>query len=234
MALEPGPAARGSGFELRVNNAMGEVVHRADVRPGPQLIEFSVPCPKGGSTQIAMRIDGGDPRILDTLNFRVFWCGWSLEQNLGWEMPAEIRPDELDVPLLLHTNGCGDFTLMAREHWLTLRGYPEFDLFSMNLDSVFCYSAHHAGFREAVLDDPLRIYHIEHGSGWTPEGQTQLFTRLAAKGIPYVDNRQVMAWAAGMRQLNAPMIFNLDDWGLAAEQLPERSIDSQSVARASG
>jgi len=29
-------------------------------------------------------------------------------------------------PLLLHTYACGDFTLMAREHWLDLRGYAEF------------------------------------------------------------------------------------------------------------
>ncbi len=84
----------------------------------------------------------------------------------------------------LHTNGCGDFTLTARQRWFDLRGYPEFDLFSMNIDSVFCYAAHYGGAREEVLPDPMRIYHIEHatGSGWTPEGQEQLFERIRAKG----------------------------------------------------
>ena len=83
----------------------------------------------------------------------------------------------------VHTNACGDFTLMAREHWFDLRGYPEFDLFSMNLDSVLCVAAHHGGAREQMLAEPMRIYHIEHGtgSGWTPEGQAKLFERIAAR-----------------------------------------------------
>src|SRR5207245_3627775 len=108
--------------------------------------------------------------------------------------PQPKRPDAVSTsspitsssPIYLHTNACGDFTLMAREHWMDLRGYPEFDTYSFNIDSVLCYAAHHAGVLEEVLEDPLRVYHIEHGtgSGWTPEGQTRLFDRLRAKGIP--------------------------------------------------
>jgi len=127
---------------------------------------------------------------------------------------------------LLHTNACGDFTLLAREHWFDLRGYPEFDLFSMNLDSVLCFAAHHGGAREEMLAEPMRIYHIEHGSGsgWTPEGQAKLFERLAVKGLPFIDNELVLTWAAQMRSLNAPMIFNHEDWGLAGSDLEEVTI----------
>ncbi len=123
----------------------------------------------------------------------------------------------------LHTNACGDFTLAAREHWFDLRGYPEFDLYSMNIDSVFCYAAHHGGAREEVLADPMRIYHIEHGtgSGWTPEGQAALFERLAAKGVSFVPYDDVVGWAAQMRRLNCPMIFNRENWGLPEFDLPE-------------
>jgi FkbM family methyltransferase len=123
----------------------------------------------------------------------------------------------------LHTNGCGDFTLIAREHWFNLRGYPEFDIFSMNIDSVFCLAAHYGGAREEVLAEPMRIYHIEHGSGsgWTPEGQQKLFERIAAKGIPVLDNEDVLQWGAQMRRLNSPMIFNREDWGLTECALPE-------------
>ncbi|MDE3164533.1 MAG: hypothetical protein KGN36_01915, partial [Acidobacteriota bacterium] len=126
-------------------------------------------------------------------------------------------------PLFLHTNGCGDFTLLAREHWFDLRGYPEFDLFSMNIDSVFCAAAHHGGAREVILEEPMRIYHIEHatGSGWTPEGQTRLFQRLAASGIPWLDNQDVLRWAAQMNRLNSPFIFNHEDWGMAGLELLE-------------
>jgi hypothetical protein len=126
-------------------------------------------------------------------------------------------------PPRLHTNGCGDFTLMAREHWFDLRAYPEFDLFSMNLDSVLCFSAHHGGARELVLADPMRIYHIEHGSGsgWTPEGEGKLFERISSQGLSILSNEQVLRWAAEMRRLQSPMIFNRENWGMAREELKE-------------
>jgi hypothetical protein len=113
--------------------------------------------------------------------------------------------------------------MAAREHWFDLRGYPEFDLYSMNIDSVFCYAAHHGGAREETLADPMRIYHIEHGtgSGWTPEGQAALFERLAAKGVSFIPYQELVGWAAQMRRLNCPIIFNSENWGLAEFELPE-------------
>jgi hypothetical protein len=93
----------------------------------------------------------------------------------------------------------------------------------MNLDSVFCFAAHHGGAREEILAEPMRIYHIEHGtgSGWTPEGQAKLFRRIQDLGLSFVDNDTVLEWAGHMKQLDAPMIFNGEDWGLAAFDLLE-------------
>jgi hypothetical protein len=146
--------------------------------------------------------------------------------------PTLLRPiddptsDYYYQPSDLHTNGCGDFTLMAREHWFDLRGYPEMDMYSFHIDSVLCFAAHHAGFREVVLRDPLRIYHIEHGrgSGWTPEGENQLFARLRAKGVPWLEYQEVIMWAAQMRRMEAPLIFNRPDWGMRDLDLPETTI----------
>jgi hypothetical protein len=139
--------------------------------------------------------------------------------------PAQIQRAGSNAAFL-HTNTCGDFTLMAREHWFELRGYPEFDLYSFNIDSVLCYTAHHAGFREEMLSDPMRCYHIEHGlgSGWTPEGQEKLFERLRAKGLSWVDYPEVVQWIDQMRRFNSPMIFNLENWGLPGFELPERVV----------
>jgi hypothetical protein len=124
---------------------------------------------------------------------------------------------------------------MAREHWFDLRGYPEFDLFSMNLDSVLCHSAHHAGFREEILPDPLRIYHIEHGtgSGWTPEGQNQLFDRIRARGIPMLDYADFVQFAEQMRRFDSPMIFNREDWGLGDIVLTETALNPASSSAGS-
>ena len=139
------------------------------------------------------------------------------------EVEAATPKAPLPGPVFLHTNGCGDFTLLAREKWFELRGYPEFDLFSMNLDSVFCFAAHHGGATEEVLADPMRIYHIEHGtgSGWTPEGQAKLFQRIEALGLSYLDNDTVLKLAQQMRRLESPMIFNGENWGFAGDELRE-------------
>jgi hypothetical protein len=134
--------------------------------------------------------------------------------------------EEIICPVHLHTYACGDFTLMAKEHWDAIRGYPEFQMYSMHIDSLGCYMAYHAGAREVILREPMRIYHIEHGqgSGWTPEGEAKLFGRLAAQGIPWLDYRQLCRWATQMRREGRPLIFNGPDWGLANEDLPETII----------
>jgi hypothetical protein len=152
----------------------------------------------------------------------------------GLVSPQREAGEGVRAPDFLHTNGCGDFTLLAREHWFNLRGYPEFDAFSMNIDSVFCFAAHYGGAREEMLSEPMRIYHIEHGkgSGWSPEGEKKLFERIAAKRIPILDNEEVLQWGAQMRRLNAPMIFNGENWGLAEFALEETTPakrDSQAV-----
>jgi len=183
--------------------------------------------------------------------FRLFHCGWegiaavarpAAAQSGLFGAPASLagmgpltpewsQPDGDDGSAHLHTNACGDFTLLAREHWLDLRAYPEFDLFSMNIDSVFCYSAHYGGATEEVLPDPIRIYHIEHavGSGWTPEGQAALFERVRSKGLSWIDYHELIEWARQMSRLRLPMIFNRDDWGLAREDLREHVISGTAA-----
>ena len=163
--------------------------------------------------RMELRLENGRTHVLDLAAsgpFRAYGCDWT-------PTPGQ------STSAFVHTNACGDFTLMAREHWFDLRGYPEFDLFSMNLDSVLCVAAHHGGAREEMLAEPMRIYHIEHGtgSGWTPEGQAKLFARIAARGLSFVDNEEVLGWAAQMNRLNAPMIFNHENWGLAGCDLKE-------------
>jgi len=96
------------------------------------------------------------------------------------------------APPRLHTNGCGDFTLMANSDWFALRGYPEFEIFSFHLDSLIVYMAHHYGIKEQVLEEPMRCYHIEHTSGWTPEvdrNQT-LNKRLKSRGIAQQERQE--------------------------------------------
>ena len=155
------------------------------------------------------------PRFLRDLLRRK--CPLSVSPEAAPTAPLRCRTP----PAFLHSNGCGDFTLMHRDRWRDLRGYAELDLFSMNLDAVLCYAAYHSGLHEEILLDPMRIYHIEHGSGWTPDGEINMYHRLTAKGIPHVDYHQVVQWVSDMRRFDAPLIFNGKNWGLADVILDE-------------
>ena len=175
--------------------------------------------------RLALNLEPGRTHVLELSAsgpIRAFGCDWN-------ETPGAHST-------FVHTNACGDFTLLAREHWLDLRGYPEFDLFSMNLDSLFCIAAHHGGAREQMLEDPMRIYHLEHatGSGWTPEGQAKLFERIRARGLSFVDNEEVLVWASQMNRLKSPMIFNHENWGLADCELKETVLAGGASRREAG
>src|SRR5262249_12417724 len=53
-----------------------------------------------------------------------------LTAKLGWASPNAVRYHR---SRWLHTNACGDFTLLAREDWARLRGYAEWPIFSWHL-----------------------------------------------------------------------------------------------------
>ena len=133
-------------------------------------------------------------------------------------------------PAILHTNSSGDFTLLSRGDWWSLRGYAEFPIWPVHIDSLFCYAAHYSGMREVVLREPIRIFHIEHfsGAGWTPEGEQERLSRIESKGVSVLQYMDLVNWIDRMRRFHAPAIFTLEDWGLAGEKLPETSLQPHS------
>jgi len=125
----------------------------------------------------------------------------------------------------LHTNGCGDFTLLDRDTWFRLRGYPEWPVFSWALDSVFLFQADANRVPNVQLPPDHCTYHIDHGGGWTPEAQAQLFARLAEKGVPVLSEKDFFRlWdeMQGKRRHREPLTYNGDDWGFGGLELPEQ------------
>jgi hypothetical protein len=124
----------------------------------------------------------------------------------------------------LHTNACGDFTILSRDRWFALRGYAQWAIYSMHIDSLLCNAAYFSGAREVRL--PYPAYHIEHGtgSGWTPEGENLLEKRMKDLGIPMLALQEYNRMCIGMRRARKPTIFNLADWGLIHDELPETVI----------
>lgn len=114
---------------------------------------------------------------------------------------------------------------MAKEDWFRLRGYYDGAIFSFHLDSLLCYAAVHAGIREVTLSDPMRMYHIEHTGGWTPESDKTMNRNLESKGIPRISNEDMNSTAVQMRIRNQTVIFNKEDWGLSAHRLKEEIVE---------
>lgn len=133
----------------------------------------------------------------------------------------------------LHYNACGDFTLLAKEDWDALRGYPELEMYSLHIDSLFLMAASHSGLPERVLHHPLEIYHIEHsiGSGITPgEGQRILFQRLERDHIPFLTWRDCVNLFDKLKKQVTPerkvIHCNEGSWGLPDTPLVETTIGS--------
>jgi hypothetical protein len=146
----------------------------------------------------------------------------------------QIRPDRSVNMSHLHTNACGDFTLLSREGWEAIRGYPEFAGYSFNIDSMGLVAAHYAGYEEVSLLPPCVCFHIEHGigSGWTPEGETKLFNRLREAEILNPEWPVLRPLVEEMRLQGKSLEFNNAGWGMADFDLPEQIMGDASVIAA--
>jgi hypothetical protein len=173
---------------------------------------------------------------------RVKHVARTVRARLTGELPQPVKPHtprriELTInnftPPRLHTNACGDFTLMAREHWFEVGGYAELEMYSLHIDTLGVYAAHYAGLEEIVLPENMRAYHIEHsaGSGWTPEGEARLLERLRSKGIDVLTLDALYSMARAMSAQRSPRLFSAPGWGLAHESLPETRIGQQRCLR---
>jgi hypothetical protein len=128
---------------------------------------------------------------------------------------------------VLHTNACGDFTLMAAEGWKKLRGHLEFEGYSMHLDSLLLMGAVYSGVaEEEVLPSPMRHYHIEHGtgSGFTPENEDRFYQGLRARGLSWMDWGDILQLSRQILERKVPVEFNDENWGLGEMPLRETVI----------
>jgi hypothetical protein len=243
--VEPGMSAREGKIELAVKNEAGIEVGCVTIE-GRARVRLNIPdWTNFGKLRLVVR-NGDvplleDPRMLNLRAFQIAWSdpvysaidSWSLrviEQKPAVHWPGAAMPSPyaayMKDPAYLHTNACGDFTMLAREDWFKVRAYPEFPIWPMHVDSLFCYAAYHAGFREVILEAPMRLYHIEHGAaqGATPEGEQELQERVSRKGIPIIDYQSLIQYFHEMRRFNVPLIFCGENWGLGDKELPETAL----------
>ncbi|MDD1661626.1 MAG: hypothetical protein LUQ49_04085 [Methanomicrobiales archaeon] len=172
-------------------------------------------------------------------NPKYFLCDWAnLKQISGHILKSpDVLPyyisntlHKLVIPRL-HYNACGDFTLMAREKWFALRGYPELPIFSLHIDSLLLMMAAYSGLKEKILPWPCAIYHMEHalGSGITPGmGQKILFERLDREKVPYLTwgdcIRSGKEYQEKLLRGEKEASPNTESWGLADTTLEDTTM----------
>jgi hypothetical protein len=132
----------------------------------------------------------------------------------------------------LHLNGCGDFTMLSAASWRDLRGYPEWPVFSWNIDSILLIQAAMNGYVEAIAPPNCIHFHIEHsyGSGYTPGGADSLWRRLLQRSIPWLnweDFRQLTLEMHDDVRQGARILFNDEGWGMADIDLPVQKKGSE-------
>ena len=93
-----------------------------------------------------------------------FWRYRQLRSFAGY-VKSSVR-HFLRVPP--HLNAPGDFILMHRNQWKTIRGFPELETQgkSHHIDSLAVYMARLGGIRQIILKGRLKLYHQDH---WRPE-----------------------------------------------------------------
>ena len=241
--LETGPSAGGKPIEIEIVRGDGAVLGSIALN-GRSLLQLHLPDPMTSCTLRFQSHGISTPLASEVrfLNLRAFELRWEHSRSApkhGLEVLKKKRSIDwtrnepafsqfarkIRRAAFLHTNASGDFTLLSRDEWFALRGYAEFPIWPMHIDSLLCYTAYHAGIEEAILHEPMRIFHIEHlsGAGWTPEGENERLDRIEKKQVDAISNMDVIQWVETMRRFDRPMIFNTCDWGLAGTQLAETS-----------
>lgn len=249
VILEAGPSAGANPVHLKISDQSGTPIVSAAIT-GRCTLRLTLP-EQFSSARLRLSVQGSNlpltrnPRIV---NLRLLHLEWEPRQRSTVPADQHWRLDVLhtcpgfdwaasfDAPspfaqdlrnaAYLHTNACGDFTLLSRQDWFSLRAYPEFPIWPMHIDALLCYAAHHAGVRECILRDPMRIYHVEHssGAGWTPEGEAERVARIRSKGLSELSYPAFVKWVDLMRRYDSPLVFNGDNWGLGDAVLTEETV----------
>jgi hypothetical protein len=130
-------------------------------------------------------------------------------------------------PSRVHTNACGDFTLLSAGQWHRLRGYAELPLYSLHVDSLFCYAAVAEGLRQEILRPPARIFHMEHASSWavmTPEEKLKWFSSK-----PWIDYSLLCDVQDHMLRQARAVEFNAATWGFGNLEFSETVVGRQET-----
>jgi hypothetical protein len=156
------------------------------------------------------------PRMVTLLNSTVKWLWLKVHKDKFPHFTVDF-------------NACGDFTLMSREDWELIQGYPELDMYSIHIDSMGLWAANAMGIKQIILPYSAPVYHIYHEDGW--ESTDALRTIVFLQSKPCLDYSIV--FKAGMQIVQNKQTWNINDefWGLSSVKLPIFEFNSKSQGK---
>jgi hypothetical protein len=135
-------------------------------------------------------------------------------------LPTRLK--EYFAALLIATldkEACGDFTLMSKQDWEIIGGYPELEVYSLHIDSMGIIAAAALGFTQVVLPKEACTYHIAHQGGWEFSDRLQK--------LMFYTNKPVLDWWS-VHELGVQIIgegrtysINGDSWGFSEMEFDE-------------
>lgn len=102
----------------------------------------------------------------------------------------------------LFFRACGDFILMSREKWHSIRGYTEWPVLGMYFDGLLLCRAYAGGMKQGILHP--QIYHMEHSG----RGQDLL------KDLPHMSHDSYKRLRNKILQTKKTIKVNTPNWGL--------------------
>lgn len=121
----------------------------------------------------------------------------------------------------LNKQACGDFTMMSKQDWEKIEGYPELQIYSLHIDTMGLIAADAIGLKQEIFKPDACTFHISHSGGWE-------FANKKDKLLFYT-NKPVLDWWSvheyGLEIIKNKTTWNLNNknWGLADIDLKEMS-----------
>jgi len=123
----------------------------------------------------------------------------------------------------LHTNACGDFTMIDKKSFYKMSGYNEFEGFSWHIDSLLLFKAYYY-FKLNFINLKFPIYHINHEPGKTySENKKISIKKIKRIKLDFITDEKLLNLIKNYR---LKKLDNNDkkNWGLAEEKLSIHNI----------
>lgn len=109
---------------------------------------------------------------------------------------------------------CGDFTLMSKDDWEKIKGYCEFEIYPLHVDSLAIISAWASGMVQYKLNNKACVYHIDHDGTWLKTSHIPENDLIFMAKKPSLEWYKIVESAKKLKKLKRPFEINSENWGL--------------------